>query len=84
LNTFFAQPNGDPDFAYWQVGSRTVWSPVKNLDLSVDVMYNKVESGYDGAVLALTPGGAKPATAYTVADQDWWQGIFRVQRNFYP
>jgi len=63
------------DWAFWQIGSRTVWSPVRNLDLSVDVMYNHIDSAFDGLVVA--PG-------VTAGDRGWWQGIFRVQRNFYP
>jgi hypothetical protein len=75
---------GNPDFAIWQVGSRTTWTPVQNLDVSVDVLYNKLESGYDGGTINLGAVSSKPAGVYSVADQDWWQGIFRVQRNFYP
>jgi hypothetical protein len=56
---------------YWQVGSRTVWTPVPNLDLSVEVMYNHLDSAWKSA------GGV-------YADKDWGSGIFRVQRNFYP
>ncbi|HXD45327.1 MAG TPA: porin [Pseudolabrys sp.] len=56
---------------YWQVGSRTVWTPVTNLDLSLEVMYNKLDSAFQSA------GGV-------YADKDWVSGIFRVQRNFYP
>jgi hypothetical protein len=59
----------DGDWSYWQAGSRTTWTPVQNLDLSVDIMYNKLDTAYASL-------GAE--------DQGWWQGIFRVQRNFYP
>ena len=59
----------DGDWAFWQVGSRTVWSPVRNLDLSVDVMYNHLDTGFSDEGFQ---------------DQGWWQGMFRVQRNFYP
>jgi hypothetical protein len=58
------------DWSMWQVGSRTIWTPVPNLDLSVDVMYNHINTAFDGTV------GAE--------DKGWWQGMFRVQRNFYP
>ncbi len=85
LDDFFGLPAGsNPDFTLLQIGSRTVWSPVQNLNLSVDILYNKLETGYDGAALPLNPGGGKPNAVYGVTDQDWWQGIFRVQRNFYP
>jgi hypothetical protein len=46
-----------------------VWSPVRNLDLSVDVMYNHLNTAF---------------AAEGFQDQGWWQGMFRVQRNFYP
>jgi hypothetical protein len=57
------------NWSYWQIGSRTVWTPVTNLDLSVDVMYNGMSTAFTG-----------PA----VGDNSWWSGMFRVQRNFYP
>jgi hypothetical protein len=59
------------DWNLWQIGSRTVWTPVTNLDLSVDVMYNNMT-------------GANTGVAATSAEQDWVSGMFRVQRNFYP
>jgi hypothetical protein len=76
--------SANPDFSYWQAGSRTVWSPVKNLDLSLEVMYNRLNTGYDGASFHITPGNGKPLAFYGVTDQSWWMGIVRVQRNFYP
>ena len=62
------------DWSMYQIGSRTVWTPVANLDLSVDVMYNHINSS--GIIPSIS---SNPAS-----DQGWWQGIFRVQRNFYP
>jgi Porin subfamily len=58
------------NWQYSQIGSRTVWTPVANLDLSVEVMYNKLNTAFG------TPGDFE--------DKNWWSGIFRVQRNFYP
>jgi hypothetical protein len=57
------------NWSYWQIGSRTVWTPVTNLDLSLEVMYNNQDTAFAGA---------------TVGDNSWWSGMFRVQRNFYP
>jgi hypothetical protein len=57
------------NWSYWQIGSRTVWTPVANLDLSVEVMYQNENSAFTGA---------------SVGDNHWWSGIFRAQRNFYP
>ena len=60
---------GSANWDLWQVGSRTVWTPVTNLDLSVDVMYNRMDTSFE-------------TLGYT--DHDWVSGMFRVQRNFYP
>ena len=59
------------DWSYWSIGSRTVWNPVTNLDLSVDVLYNNV----DGA----TGGGGLSDNKVS-----WLQGMVRAQRNFFP
>jgi hypothetical protein len=65
----FAGAPGTCDWSFWQAGSRTVWTPVPNLDLSVDVMYNHINTATYSA---------------DAEDKGWWQGIFRIQRNFYP
>jgi hypothetical protein len=74
----------DADYSMWSIGSRTVWTPVANLDLSIEVMYQKLNTAFDGntidsILLPVLPGGPRP-----IRDQDWWSGIFRVQRNFWP
>ena len=74
-------PTTSADWDLWQIGSRTVWTPVENLDLSLEVMYNKMNSAFGNA-----PAGALGTTAgaTNVSDQDWWSGMIRVQRNFMP
>jgi hypothetical protein len=57
------------NWSYWQVGSRTVWTPVTNLDLSVEVMYQNQNSAFTGP---------------TLGNNSWWSGMFRAQRNFFP
>ncbi len=65
---------GNPDWNFSQIGSRTVWSPVKNLAFSVDLIYNQVGSA----------SAASGATLANSGDVGWLAGIFRVQRNFWP
>jgi hypothetical protein len=62
------------DYSMWSIGSRTVWTPVANLDLSIEVMYQKLNTAFQGNTVGGIP----------IDDQDWWSGIFRVQRNFWP
>jgi len=76
----------NPDFNYWGVGSRTIWNPVPNLDIGVEVVYTKLEQKMDPNTVRLNFGGAggRAAGLYVPQDQDIWSGIFRVQRNFWP
>ena len=59
------------DFSTWQIGTRTAWAPVNNLEVGVDVMYTKLNSRNTG-------------TALTSTDQSAWISHLRIQRNFYP
>jgi hypothetical protein len=63
------------NWSMWQVGSRTVWTPVENLDLSVEVMYQNIQTAYGG----LTNGAGA-----TFQDRSFLTGMFRIQRNFWP
>jgi hypothetical protein len=79
--------SGCADWAAWQIGSRTLWNPVKNLDVGVDVLYTSMaKSAFGGAVLTSATGvpAAGNPTTVTVGDTHIWAGILRVQYNFYP
>jgi hypothetical protein len=76
--------NCDPDLSWWQAGSRTQWNPVKDLDIGVDVLYTRLNSGYAGTAIFTQTNGARPAGPYVVEDQEDWTFIFRMQRNFLP
>lgn len=61
------------DIRFWQVGVNTIWSPVRNLDLGVEVVYSNLRSRDNGS--GLTPVGS-------IGNATAWSGMFRVQRNF--
>jgi hypothetical protein len=65
---------GNADSGFWQIGSRTTWIPVQNLQLSVELLYNNVQT-------ATAEGGVDRLTASNVG---WLSGMFRLQRNFWP
>ena len=71
----------NPDFAVYQVGFITRWTPVKNLTFSAEVMYTRLDQGFTG-VVNLAPTAPKPATAYEFKDQDTVRFNVRAQRNF--
>ncbi len=83
IGTPFAGNTNGADYSWWQVGSRTVFTPVRNLDFSVDVLYTQYNTSFANTAIA----GCGTCTAfgtYKLADVDEFQAIFRVQRNFYP
>jgi hypothetical protein len=59
------------DFQTYQIGTRTAWAPVANLEVGVDVLYTYLKSANSGV-------------AATSTDQSAWIGHLRIQRNFYP
>src|SRR5262249_40773209 len=73
-------------FDVWAVGSRTVWNPVKNLDVGIDIMYTKLEQNMDPTRVLFNFGGGgnRAAGLYVPKDQDVVSAIVRIQRNFYP
>jgi hypothetical protein len=79
-------PGCDFTFTVWNVGSRTVWNPVKNLDIGVEVMYTKIQQNMDPSKIMFNFGGGgnRAAGFYSPSDEGVWSGMLRVQRNFYP
>lgn len=81
--------NCDPDWSMYRFASRTMWNPVQNLDVGVEIAYTKINTGNDGAAGAVTASNASGLTSgtnkfYTFGDQDYWSAAVRVQRNFWP
>src|SRR4051812_25583984 len=76
----------NPDFNYWAVGTRTIWNPVPNLDIGLEVLYAKVETKHDANTVRLNfaGSGGRAAGLYTPSSEEVWSGVFRVQRNFWP
>jgi hypothetical protein len=69
-----------PDFTMWSVGVNTIWSPVRNLDLGVEVVYGSITR--NGVNAGTTSGQAfRPDGTLRTSDSNW-RGVFRVQRNF--
>jgi hypothetical protein len=75
----------DPDWSSWRIGSRTMWNPVANLDVGLEVAYTKVNTAFEGTAFAagninqgLAPG------LYNITDVGVWSATMRVQRSFWP
>lgn len=64
------------DLKYWTVGVNTIWSPVRNLDLGVEVVYHNINCRTQaGANCTFNGGNAR-------SNEGAWVGTFRVTRNF--
>ena len=50
--TYGGTLTGDANFAIYAVGSRTAWSPVKNLTFSAEIQYAWMETGLSGTINA--------------------------------
>jgi hypothetical protein len=82
----------DYSWQLWAVGSRTVWNPVKNLDIGVEVMWSQIHQHMEAANPAAARGvlfnfggaGNRAAGLYIPSDEGVWSGMVRVQRNFWP
>jgi hypothetical protein len=71
----------NPDFAVYQVGLITRWTPVKNLTFSAEVMYSRLDQNFTGTA-TLAPSAPKPQQVYEFRDQDTVTFNVRAQRNF--
>ncbi|WP_180490108.1 porin, partial [Escherichia fergusonii] len=40
----------NPDFAIWQIGTRTAWTPVQNLTFSGEFMYSFIDQNNTGSI----------------------------------
>jgi hypothetical protein len=79
----FTPKNCSPDFAFWQLGSRTIWNPSKEYDVGVDVLFNKIDTAFSGPV-TLSQNGTKGSGLYDARNEGVLSAVFRVQRNFLP
>jgi len=77
--------SGCADWAAWAIGSRTIWNPVRNLDIGVDVLYSQLtKSAFQGATINFPTPAQAPAASLTAGSSNILAGILRVQYNFYP
>jgi hypothetical protein len=86
---FTVRDNCDPDWSAWRIASRTMWTPIANLDIGIEVGYSRITSAFSGEA-SIPPGAANPngtglsAGRYDIRDDGVWSATFRVQRSFWP
>jgi hypothetical protein len=81
--------NCNPNSSWTQLGTRTMWNPVPDLDIGFDLSWIHLNTAFAGtAVFGGLGTGFQPNAqgrtrgTYNVDNQDSFSVIFRVQRNF--
>lgn len=89
FTTLSPKSNGftcNPDFAIWQVGQRTAWTPVRNLTFSAEVLYTMLDQSHTGSQTLTNPGPLtgtfKPTAIYDFKDQGIISGLIGVRRTY--
>ena len=93
-NPFSSARGCDPDFGIWFVGSRTQWNIRPDFYMGVDLVYQKLQTSFNGLAFYNANGprpinvaGATPVVngpLYRVEDQDALSLTFRVHRDILP
>ncbi|MCK1402302.1 porin [Bradyrhizobium sp. 4] len=75
----------NPDFNYAVIGTKTGWTPVKNLTFTGELAYVMLDQKFASGstvTLPLQSGTAKPGAAYELKDQNSLVLLLRAQRSF--
>jgi hypothetical protein len=84
---FVATPGtngGSMKFATAQVGTKTSWTPVKDLTFSAEFIYSRLINNLNGTFVTAAGGvpGVATGTSYTLKDQNVYNGAVQVIRSF--
>jgi hypothetical protein len=84
---FVATPGtngGSMKFATAQVGTRTAWTPVKDLTISAEFIYSRLINNLNGTFVTTAGGvpGAAAGTVYTMGSQNVYNGAVQILRSF--
>jgi len=76
----------NPDFNYAVVGTKTSWTPVRNLTFTGELAYMMLDQRYASGSTVTLPAAqsaiAKPPAVYELKDQSSLVLMLRAQRNF--
>jgi Porin subfamily len=84
---FVATPGsngGSMTFATAQVGSKTSWTPVKDLTISGEFIYSRMINSLNGSFVTAAGGvsGAAAGTSYNMGSMNVYNGAVQVLRSF--
>jgi hypothetical protein len=71
---------GNFDLALASVGTKTSWTPVKNLTVSAEFIYTRLDQNLNGTYTGAASG--KPTQTYQLKDQNLYNGAVQILRSF--
>ncbi|WP_315836952.1 porin [Bradyrhizobium prioriisuperbiae] len=74
--------SGNFDLNVAQIGTRTAWSPVKDLTLAAEFYYTRMDQNFTGTINVVGVPGYAGASPFVLRDQNLYNGGFQVQRSF--
>jgi hypothetical protein len=84
-----AVSNCNPNSSWWQLGTRTMWNPVPDIDIGFDLSWVRLNTAFagmgnfGGLGTVFQPNAlGRSSGAYSITDQNSFAAMFRVQRNF--
>ena len=71
-------------FATAQVGTKTSWTPVKDLTISGEFLYSRLINNLNGTFVTAAGGvpGAPAGTVYQLKSQNVFNGAVQIIRSF--
>ncbi|MET0720906.1 MAG: porin [Tardiphaga sp.] len=79
-NGTLAQTGGNFDLGLAQIGTRTAWTPVRNLTLSAEFTYSRIDQNLQGTYTGVATG--KALQTYTLGNQNAYNGAVQILRSF--
>jgi hypothetical protein len=75
---------GSFKFSTAQVGTRTAWTPVKDLTLSAEFIYTRMNQNLNGTFVSAGTGipGAPGGSSYDLKSQNVYNGAVQILRSF--
>jgi hypothetical protein len=90
LTNFKGNPsNCNPNSSWWQVGTRTMWNPVPDIDIGFDLSMVHLNTAFAGTATLGALGTVFQPNAfgqaggtYSITNQNVFAATVRIQRNF--
>ena len=81
--------NCNPNSSWTQLGTRTMWNPVPDIDIGFDLSWVHLNTAFAGmanfgglGTVFQSNALGRSSGAYAITNQDSFAAMFRVQRNF--